>query len=110
MINSRDYDDVVNWLKTFPNISVVSRDGSVTYKNAIMAAHPDAIQVSDRFHLLKNLTKYCKDYLVKVLKPNVAIESIGQTDELPIGKEEPLAIKNKKLTLKEKCVFCNSKL
>jgi len=110
MINSRDYDDVVNWLKTFPNISVVSRDGSVTYKNAIMAAHPDAIQVSDRFHLLKNLTKYCKDYLVKVLKPNVAIESIGQTDELPIGKEEPLAIKNKKLTLKEKCDSMDSML
>ncbi|WP_352419775.1 hypothetical protein [Proteiniborus sp.] len=35
MINSREYDDIVTWLKTFPNLQVVSRDGSITYSNAI---------------------------------------------------------------------------
>ncbi len=67
MINSKDYVDVVEWLKTFPNAKIVSRDGSMSYRNAIKEAHPDAIEVSDRFHLLKNLTQYCKDYIMKTL-------------------------------------------
>jgi len=68
MINSRDYADVVEWLKTFPNIKIVSKDGSATCHNAIEAAHPNAVQLSDRFHLLKNLTQYSKDHLIKTLK------------------------------------------
>jgi transposase len=63
MIFSREVNEVTNWLKTYPNIQIVSRDGSVTYNNAISSAHPKAVQISDRFHLLKNLTTYCKDYL-----------------------------------------------
>jgi len=74
MINSRDYEEVTAWLKEFPNLNVVSRDGSLTYKKAITAAHAEAIQVTDRFHLLKNLTTYCKNYLVKNLKTKVNIE------------------------------------
>lgn len=73
MINSRDHVDVVEWLKTFPNIKTVSRDGSISYRNAIKEAHPDAIQVSDRFHLLKNLTEYCKDYIMKTLNQKVSV-------------------------------------
>jgi Transposase. len=44
MINSRDYETVCKWLKTYPNLHVVSRDGSVTYNNAIADAHPGALQ------------------------------------------------------------------
>jgi len=35
LIPSRDCVDVVNWLKSYPNLKVVSRDGSITYKKAI---------------------------------------------------------------------------
>nr|WP_242944268.1 hypothetical protein [Lutispora thermophila] len=27
MINSRDYENVSKWLKTYPNIQIISRDG-----------------------------------------------------------------------------------
>jgi|LGOV01.1.fsa_nt_gb transposase len=74
LIESRELQSVTDWLKTYPNLEVVSRDGSLTYKNAITASHPNAIQVSDRFHLLKNLTEYAKDYLKKTLDPNVIID------------------------------------
>jgi transposase len=50
MIPSREREDVSAWLRGFPNITVVSRDGSINYAAAISEAHPDAIQVSDRFH------------------------------------------------------------
>ena len=53
MIGSRDYEHVKEWLESYPNLNVVSRDGSITYRSAISDAH--AVQVSDRFHLLKNL-------------------------------------------------------
>ncbi len=103
MINSREYEPVKEWLKTYPNIRIVSRDGSITYHNAITAAHPDAIQISDRFHLLKNLTSYATDYLKKELKSHMQI-SIPQIidssiDDLIILTQ---AEENRKLTLKEK--------
>lgn len=103
MINSREYEPVREWLKTYPNIKIVSRDGSITYHNAINSAHPDAIQISDRFRLLKNLTSYATDYLKKELKSHIQISmpKIIETsiDDLIILTQ---AEENRKLTLKEK--------
>ena len=31
MIESRDLEDVVTWLQSFPNLQVFSRDGSIIY-------------------------------------------------------------------------------
>lgn len=107
MINSRELKEVTEWLKTFPNIKVVSRDGSITYNNAIAVSHPDAIQVSDRFHILKNLTKYCKDYIVKIFKNKIEVELpvLEQIKEEIILENllDNLSVRNKKLTFKEKC-------
>lgn len=74
MIFSRELNDVTKWLKTYPNVQIVSRDGSITYNKAVSLAHPKAIQISDRFHLLKNLTTYCKDYLTKFFKSQVVVD------------------------------------
>jgi transposase len=38
MIPSREYEDVKVWLETYPNIELVSRDGSATYRKAIKLA------------------------------------------------------------------------
>ena len=57
MIESRTRENVSCWLKGFPNIKFVSRDGSKIYKGAIKDSHPQAIQISDKFHLIKNLVK-----------------------------------------------------
>ena len=54
MIETRECEPVTEWLKSYPNLRVISRDGSITYKNAIESAHPKAAQISDRFHLMKN--------------------------------------------------------
>lgn len=90
MINSRDYEKVSSWLKNFPNLKIISRDGSLTYKKAITASHAEAIQVTDRFHLLKNLTTYCKNYLVKHLKAKVPVElpSINNKDATYIFSQD----------------------
>ena len=47
MIDSRDYVAVSNWLKTYKNLNIVSRDGSIIYSSAITEAHPEVVQISD---------------------------------------------------------------
>jgi len=102
MIDSRDINEVTQWLKSYPNIQFVARDGSIAYRNAVDLSHPQAIQISDRFHLYKNLTDYCKDYLKKKIKSNVTI-SVSKAS-LPPSTESTLCkgSANRKLTLHEK--------
>lgn len=100
LIPSRDCEEVVKWLKSYPNLHVVSRDGSITYKKAITLSHPKAIQVSDRFHIIKNLTSYCKDYLMKYFKAKVIIDIENKIEG--INTTAKLPIQNKKLTLEGK--------
>jgi len=80
IIESREQKEVAEWLATFPNIKVVARDGSSQYAAAIKQAHPMAIQVSDRFHLIKNLTEYAKQHISKILSSNIRIPA-GEGEE-----------------------------
>lgn len=43
LLESREIKDVSEWLKTFPNIQIVSRDGSPSYAAAINNTHPGAL-------------------------------------------------------------------
>ncbi|WP_281261964.1 transposase [[Actinomadura] parvosata] len=49
--DSRDAESTAAWLRAHPGIEVVCRDGSMTYRSAITTGAPQAVQVSDRFHL-----------------------------------------------------------
>jgi len=80
LLESREMDDVSNWLKTFPNIKIVSRDGSHTYASAIFKAFPDALQISDRFHILKNLNEAVILHFYKIFKGRVAIPITPSTE------------------------------
>ena len=55
LLPSRETNPVANWLKTHPEIMIVSRDRAGNYAEASREALPQAIQVADRWHLLKNL-------------------------------------------------------
>lgn len=63
MIPSRETIDVSRWLAAFPNIQVVSRDEASTYSSAATDSHPEAVQVSDRFHLIKGLSEVINKYI-----------------------------------------------
>ena len=67
LLASREVEDVAEWLRSYPNIRIVSRDGSVSYKSAIEQAGMDIQQVSDRFHLLKGLTDAAKKFISRLL-------------------------------------------
>lgn len=55
ILPDRDSQTLQSWLKDRPQIEVISRDRSGTYAQAASAAAPQAKQVADRWHLLKNL-------------------------------------------------------
>ena len=86
MIHSRSMDDVVAWLKLFPNLRLVSRDGATFYKNAVIEANPEIHQISDRFHLIKNLTDYAKKAIQVLLPTKVILSPPGNAIDVPIDK------------------------
>lgn len=108
ILDSREFENVAEWLKEYPNIKIVSRDGSLTYHNAITQAHPNAVQVSDRFHILKNLTGYCKDFLMKYFKTKIFIETNFAEKVNP--EKESLQLANRLLTLEAKMEKANKLL
>ena len=55
LLADRSVETVKAWLEKHPSLEVVSRDGSSEYASAIKKGAPQARQVSDRWHLVKNL-------------------------------------------------------
>lgn len=62
LLPERQSDTVSNWLKQHPHIKIVSRDGYLAFKEAIS----EALQISDRWHFIKNAKKRL-DQLLTVL-------------------------------------------
>ena len=55
VIEGRTADVVEDWLRAHPGVEVVTRDGSGAYGEAVRSALPEAVQVSDRWHLWHGL-------------------------------------------------------
>jgi transposase len=55
ILKTRESSDIEVWLKAHPGIEVITRDRASAYANAASDGAPQAKQVADRWHLLKNL-------------------------------------------------------
>jgi len=51
----RKAEPLIEWLKRHPGIEVIARDRASAYADAARLGAPDAVQVADRFHLVKNV-------------------------------------------------------
>lgn len=97
LLPSREASDVAKWLASFPNIQVVSRDGAAAYSSAASNSHPEAIQVSDRFHLIKGLSEAITKYMSRKFPARVEIplaeDVSGEKEALYNTANRPLRIR-----------------
>jgi transposase len=63
LLPERSADLVADWLTQYPTVTVVCRDRSALYAEGIRRGAPQAVQVVDRFHLVKNLREAIEAFL-----------------------------------------------
>lgn len=65
LLPDREAETLATWLKTHPGVEIISRDRASCYSEGAIEGAPDAIQIADRWHLLKNLGDALKRMLEK---------------------------------------------
>ena len=82
LLDSRETGKVEEWLKSYPNIQVISRDGAQTYASAAANSHPGALQISDRFHLLEKSVRRSGGIYVQAVPFRLAVPAVSQNPEM----------------------------
>ena len=65
LLPGRESTTLSGWLAKYPGIKVITRDRASCYADGATKGAPQAIQVADRWHLLKNLGEALKRMLEK---------------------------------------------
>lgn len=92
LLPDREPQTLIKWLQPRPGIEIISRDRGIAYMEGATKGAPNAVQVADRFHLIKNLGDALEHFLlrqhatVRTLAKTVAAESVvtaAQNGTLP---------------------------
>ncbi len=90
LLPDRTVEAVSAWLKEHPSVDTISRDGSSEYASAIKKGAPQAREVSDRWHLTKNLagcvSMLLAESLAQFRRAAVAAAANSQQVEQPSGE------------------------
>ena len=103
LLPDRTSESLANWLKVHPGVEIISRDRGSEYIKGATDGAPDAIQVADRWHVMKNL----RDTLERLLETKraclkaVANQSESSSQEKQLNTPQNLTIKDKESQLRQ---------
>jgi transposase len=63
LLPGREAAPLAEWLRQHPSVTTVSRDRATAYQEGATTGAPQAEQIADRWHILKNLTSALEDLL-----------------------------------------------
>ena len=92
LLPDRTTETLTKWLSEHPGVEIVSRDRAEAYANAIRQGAPDAQQVTDRWHLVKNLGQALERLLEgksSLLKQAAAPEGDSVLSAAPVEPSSP---------------------
>src|SRR5262249_13905519 len=82
LLPDRSAATLAAWLARHPTVTVVSRDRSDLYADGIRRGAPQAVQVVDRFHLVRNLREAIEAFLV-TKRPMLQPAAVRRVQALP---------------------------
>jgi len=65
LLPDREAETLAQWLKAHPGIEIVTRDRSSAYAAGIRSGAPVALQIADRWHIIKNLSEALEKLLTR---------------------------------------------
>lgn len=66
LLPDRDAASVAAWLQAHPSVAIITRDRAEVYAQGATQGAPQAIQIADRWHLLKNLSETLDEILTRL--------------------------------------------
>lgn len=90
ILQGRTSEVVEAWIKHHPSLQTISRDGSKAYREAITNANPAIMQVSDRWHLIKNAKEALIKWLEQKLPTQIEWQNVQYKEVLQLPKEKPI--------------------
>lgn len=102
VLDDRNYTTVTTWLRKQYEVKI-TRDRSLTHRKAILDCIPNAVQLADRWHILKNIFDIIKQYVDTHYPRGVKLQN---TENLPAVSIHVDVITKKKQSWKQRMKQC----
>ncbi|MED1477498.1 transposase [Bacillus pseudomycoides] len=97
LLPNRSFETLTEWLKQYPHIQVVSRDGFTGFRQAISDANSSILQVYDRWHFIQNAKKHLDTFLLSAVPSTITWCKTPPTPiELKLTKAEKVKLARQK--------------